>query len=280
LKISELGRGATTRTRKHAQPFTAQVAIVAQPFWFPHVIFMPPGRGGTSSQLARFQPEGSPNMRASTAYFAGAGTVVAAIVAGIGGGLLFANMISPKAPNQGMEQTRLERRMSPQPIQASDAAAQPVPYLAASQPPAPGVAAAAAPAQAQPQPAQPPTQTANSRSAAPVQAADTSAAPQKEAPATPASAATPVMRESTAVSDDAMARARDADLKRVVEKRRIERRQQWTERRRRQPRQEQRQDQELRAVEEKVREETEPRREFTADLVRIEVPQIRLFGPE
>ena len=197
-------------------------------------------------------------MRASTAYFAGAGTVVAAIVAGIGGGLLFANMLSPKAPKQGMEQTRLERRMSPQPIQASDAAAQPVPYLAASQPPAPGVAAAAAPAQA----------------------ADTSAAPQKEAPATPAAAATPVMRESTAASDDAMARARDADLKRMVEKRRIERRQQWTERRRRQPRQEQRQDQELRAVEEKVREETEPRREFTADPVRIEVPQIRLFGPE
>jgi hypothetical protein len=147
-------------------------------------------------------------------------------------GSLFANMISPKAPKQGMEQTRLERRMSPQPIQASDAAAQPVPYLAASQPPAPGVAAAVALAQAQPQPAQPQTETANSGSAAPVQAADTSAAPQEEAPATPAAAAMPVMRESTAASEDAMARARDADLKRVVEKRRIERRQQWTERRR------------------------------------------------
>ena len=36
-------------------------------------------------------------MRASTAYFAGAGTVMAAIVGGIGGGLLFADMVSPKS---------------------------------------------------------------------------------------------------------------------------------------------------------------------------------------
>ena len=34
-------------------------------------------------------------MRTSTAYFAGAGTVVAAIVAGLGGGLLFANIVHP-----------------------------------------------------------------------------------------------------------------------------------------------------------------------------------------
>ena len=55
-------------------------------------------------------------MRASTAYFAGAGTVIAAIVGGIGGGLLFADMVSPKTPKQ--EMTRLEQRMSAQPIQA------------------------------------------------------------------------------------------------------------------------------------------------------------------
>ena len=40
-------------------------------------------------------------MRASTAYFAGAGTVIAAIVGGIGGGLLFADMVSPKTPKAG-----------------------------------------------------------------------------------------------------------------------------------------------------------------------------------
>src|SRR5664279_3724568 len=99
-------------------------------------LFSGQGEAGTSPPLARFQPEGSPDMRSSMAYFAGAGTVVVAVVAGLGGGLLFANMISPKAPK--MEQTRLGRRMSPEPIQASNAPAEPVPYLATPQPSAPG----------------------------------------------------------------------------------------------------------------------------------------------
>ena len=59
-------------------------------------------------------------MRASMAYFAGAGTVIAAIVGGVGGGLLIADMISPKSP-KGVEMTRLERRMSPEPIQVATA---------------------------------------------------------------------------------------------------------------------------------------------------------------
>jgi hypothetical protein len=33
-------------------------------------------------------------------------------------------------------------------------------------------------------------------------------------------------------------------------------------------------------VEEKVRQEIEPRREFVSEPVKIEMPQIRLFGPE
>jgi hypothetical protein len=41
-------------------------------------------------------------MRASTAYFAGAGTVVAAIVAGFGGGLVIADMI-PKPPSKELK---------------------------------------------------------------------------------------------------------------------------------------------------------------------------------
>ena len=211
--------------------------------------------------------------------------MVVAVVAGLGGGLLFANMISPKAPK--MEQTRLERRMS-EPIQASNAPAEPVPYLATPQP-APGGATAVVPAQAQPQQAPPQTETASSPPAAPVQATDNSAATQKvdasvaapkEAPTTPTPPAKPAVRELAASSDDAMAKARDGDVKRAVEKRKAERRQQWTERRRRQPRQELGQDQEPREVEEKVREETEPRREFVGDPVRIEMPRIRLFGPE
>ena len=227
-------------------------------------------------------------MRSSTAYFAGAGTVVVAVVAGLGGGLLFANMISPKAPKHGTEQTRLERRMSPEPIQVSNAPAEPVPYLASSQPSAPG-AAAVVPAQAQLQQAPPQTETAHAASTAPVQATDGSASTQKvdtpvatakEVSTTPTAPAKPVVRESTAASDDAMAKVRDGDLKRGIEKRKIERRQQWTERQRRQPRQELGRDQELREVEVNVREETGPRREFLGDPVRIEMPRIRLFGPE
>ena len=179
--------------------------------------------------------------------------------------------------------------MSAEPIQASNGPPEPVPYLAAPQPGTPGVAAAVVPAQAQSQQAPPQTETASSASAPPVQPADTSAATQKadtsvatqkEASTTPTPPAKPVAHESTAASDDAMAKARDGDLKRGIEKRKTERRQQWTERRRRQPRQELGQDQELREVEEKVRNETEPRREFVADPVRIEMPRIRLFGPE
>jgi len=82
-------------------------------------------------------------MRASTAYFAGAGTVVAAIVGGIGGGLLFADMVSPKAPK--LEMTRLEQRMSAQPIQVK-AGSEPAENPAAP----PSVATAAAPAAAVP----------------------------------------------------------------------------------------------------------------------------------
>jgi hypothetical protein len=206
-------------------------------------------------------------MRASTAYFAGAGTVIAAIAGGVGGGLLIADMVSPKSSRQGAEQTRLERRMSPEPIPAANEPSEPVQYLAASQLPA---AVAAPPAQAQDQ-----TQPANSGSAG-AQATDASAtAPpataQAAAPAaqSAAPAAQPVAREQAAASDEA--KARNADAKRAAEKRKLERRQQWADRRRQQ---------ELRAVEERVREETEPRQEFAPEPARIEMPLIRLFGSD
>ena len=208
-------------------------------------------------------------MRASTAYFAGAGTVVMAIVAGLSGGLLMADIISPKSPKQRTEMTRLERRMSPEPIQAAGPS-EPVQYLAAPQLSAPGAAVAPAPSQAQPR-----TETGNSQSAG-AQPAATAAAAQPEAlapqPATPA--AQPVAHEQAAAPDDALAKARDAEVKRAAEKRKLERRQQWVEKRR------QRQQQELRAVEQRVREETGPTQVFAAEPARIEMPQIRLFGQE
>src|SRR5580700_9040696 len=123
-------------------------------------------------------------MRVSTAYFAGAGTIIVAIVAGLGGGLLMADIMGAKSPKPGTEMTRLERRMSPEPIKAVEAPPEPVPYLAAA-PPAPAANVAAAPAQAQPQ-----MEAANSAPTA-VQPADTSATVPPASPA-PQVAAVPV----------------------------------------------------------------------------------------
>src|SRR5216683_4212221 len=127
--------------------------------WFPGLrgALGTAGGGGTSEQVERCPTKGSPHMRASMAYFAGAGTVIAAIVGGVGGGFLIADMISPKSPKQAAELTRLERRMSPEPIQATVEPSEPVPYLAAPQPSAPNPAAAAASA-----PTQAKTQAENS----------------------------------------------------------------------------------------------------------------------
>ena len=49
-------------------------------------------------------------MRTTTAYFAGVGTVIAAVVAGLGGGLLISNIVSPHEPKT--EISKLELRMS------------------------------------------------------------------------------------------------------------------------------------------------------------------------
>ena len=70
------------------------------------------------------------------AYFAGAGTVVIAIAAGIGGGLTIANIVSPHAPHP--EMSRLEQRMqadrAPDPVKDANQPSQPSSYLAATQP--------------------------------------------------------------------------------------------------------------------------------------------------
>jgi hypothetical protein len=224
-------------------------------------------------------------MRASIAYFAGAGTVVAAIAVGLGGGLTIANIMSPHL-EKGIEVSRLERRMS------SESAARPspsptqAPYVATTQPvtvsPAPASAPAPVPAEAEaakPAPSPLPNAEPSVVTAAITKPQDPPAPPR--AAVAPAPAAQPVAREPVARPDDAMAKARDADVKRV-ERNRSERRQQWADRRRRDPRQiEQRQGQELVDVEQKVREETEPPppHEFPPG-PRMDFPQIRLFGPD
>lgn len=164
-------------------------------------------------------------MRVTTAFFAGIGTVVVAIAAGLGGGLLLGDIMSPQQPKHpGSEMTRLEQRMSPQPIPATNGASQPVPYMAATQ------AAAMAEPQAQP----PPTQ------------------------AQPAAIEPSAAREGAA-PEDANARARDAepkrDARRVEDRRKAERRQQSAERKKWR----QRQDDDIDNVEASVREATELR---------------------
>src|ERR1700704_484116 len=145
-------------------------------------------------------------MRTTTAYFAGVGTVVTAVAMGLGGGLLISNIVSPHEPRT--EMSKLELRMSSQPIPVSNAPSEPVPYLAATQATPP---AATAP-EAQPQPPPRPNETV---AANPPPPPDTAPAVQAAQP-----------REQTAAPENAFAKARDADVKRVTEKRKTERRQQ------------------------------------------------------
>jgi len=228
-------------------------------------------------------------MRTSTAYFAGVGTVIVAVAAGLGGGYLAANIANPPP---GV--SKLERRMSSEPISVAAAPAQPAPR-----------AVAASPVTTPAQEPQPQTTAATSDTAPPAandtlpvtttiraeeKAAGNVAAVQPVQPALqPAKLTEPKPAELTVEKStaprDAYAKARDADMKRAeAEKRRAERRQAWAERRKPQPR-----DQELDAVEERVREVTEPRRirireedEPRAMLAerpsRADVPRIRLFG--
>ena len=229
-------------------------------------------------------------MRISTAYFAGVGTVIVAVGAGLGGGYLAANITHP--PLQTV--SKLERRMSAEPIHVSTAPAEPVPQA---------VATNTAPAQEQPQ-TQPQQQTPQpqqqTEAAAP--SANNARVEEKHAeektannaavaqhiqpPPQPAKSAEQA-DEKTAAPRDVFARARDADIKRAdAEKRRAERRQRWADKRRfPQPR-----EQELEAVEGSVREVTEPRRirireeaeprEMFAVPARGEMPRIRLFDQD
>jgi outer membrane biosynthesis protein TonB len=208
-------------------------------------------------------------MRTSTAFFSGIGTVVVAIAAGLGGGLLLGDIMSPQQPkHQSSEVTRMEQRSSPPPITAMNTASQPVPYLATPQ----VAAAIAEPAQPQAQtppqqqPQQQPQQTAAkpAEEAKPAPAVVQPAKPAEEAKPAPAAvqpamaADQPAARERTA-TEDSLAKARDADIKRETrradDRRKAERRQQWAEKRKWR----QRDGDDLRDVEASVRQATEPR---------------------
>ncbi len=188
-------------------------------------------------------------MRASMAYLAGAGTIVVAIAAGLGGGLTIANIVNPHRETR--EISKLEQRMAAKPVpqsaeadqakaqvnntqadKASDQPKTPVPYLAATQ------SAASAPVVVTPAP-QNQAQTQQTQAAAPVpQVSPSPVVEQAKADSAPAQPAEPqtatpqaAPREASSSPDDANARARDSDLKRLAaEKRKADRRQQWADR--------------------------------------------------
>ncbi len=232
-------------------------------------------------------------MRTSIAYFAGAGTVVAAIAAGLGGGLLMANIMNP---HEAREVSKLEQRraapqqaqQSPQPnaqqgtpstVAASNGPQAPTPYQAATQQaatkpvvvaPAPSnspqpsseasnaVPQAAPPAQPKEQSKEQPKETAaanelSAQTAPSTKPADAPVSKQRQKPQEQASTQ-PAAREDQASSpDNAYAKARDADVKRQAAEQRKAERRQQWFARRQQ------RDQEMRDVEQKVREDSDSR---------------------
>jgi hypothetical protein len=211
---------------------------------------------------------GVDTMRTTTAYFAGVGTVAVAIAAGLGGGLLFANIVAPHGSKYAAEPTKLEQRMSARTIPMTSAPSEPAPP-AVVQPSAsttPVIAAAPTQIEAQPQKQSPAEQQASN--ATPPQPATSPS--QAAAPTEPAA-------REPAPPRAAFAKARDSDVKRTAtEKRHTDRDQKWVDRRRmRQPR-----EQELEAVERAVRDDTEPRQAFATEAVRLDMPRVQLFGDD
>jgi hypothetical protein len=215
-------------------------------------------------------------MRASTSFLAGAGTVIVAMAMGLGGGLMMGNIMSPhemRAISKAEQRSAAgpqQAQQSPQPashqngaatITAADGPQTQSPYLAATQ------QAATAPVVVSPAPANPPPAGANHAATKPAPPTDNVTAssdpPAKpkpvEASATSQQATAPATHEQNPSSENAYAKARDADLKRADEKRKADRagrKQQWAARR------QQQREQELRNVEASVREDADQPREI------------------
>jgi hypothetical protein len=239
-----------------------------------------------------------PIMRASIAYFVGAGTVVAAIAVGLGGGFLMANIMNP---HEVREVSKVERRaqqaqQSPQPdsqqgtsstVAASNTPQAPTPYQAAIQQSATTpVVVAPAPSNS-PQPsseagnaASPPAQpsppkeaaAANETQSAPApKAADASVAKQREKPQEKSqekpqeqASTQPAAREEQAAVQPASREQASSPDNAYAKARDADVKRQAAEQRRAERRQQwttrrQPRDQELRDVEAKVREDSDAR---------------------
>jgi hypothetical protein len=232
-------------------------------------------------------------MRASTAYFVGAGTIVAAIAIGLGGGIVAGNIMNPVSPKQGPDTSKIAQRADAKPA-TTDAPSERLQYLTGSQAfgamvasPAQAEAKSESKPEAKSEAAKPDTQTTQANAEQPAQQPSQAAAvePPKPAPASPPQVAKPAERqastEPSSSSDNAYAKARDSDVKRATsERRRTERRERWAERRHydyREPRG-MRDRTDWDDVARNIREDSDAR--DVASRPRSGFPQIRLFGDD
>ena len=175
-------------------------------------------------------------MRASTAFFAGIGTVVVAIASGVSGGVWIADMMKPGLPRQAIETAHHHRQALPRRMSASGL----VPYvaetLAFTDPSIDHGAATQGQSQAK-------ADVVKKQVSPAVQSAGTAAtngpsAKAADAPSSkPVTTATrqPAARSPSSMPDNAFAGARDADLKRATESGKTSHLH-WTDRHRYQPR--------------------------------------------
>ncbi|PIS99876.1 hypothetical protein TSA1_03225 [Bradyrhizobium nitroreducens] len=233
-------------------------------------------------------------MRASTAYFVGAGTIIAAIAIGLGGGIVAGNIMNPVASKQGPDTSKVaQRAASAGAPAATNAPSERVNYLTGTQV---FGAIAATPAQAEAKPDTQPAQ-ANAEPTAPPPSQAAAVEPPKEqsreqtkeqsrpAVASLPKAAKPAEQQAStdpvSSPDNAYAKAKDSDVKRAAsERRRMERRERWTERRHYDSREQRgmRDRTDWDDVARNIREDTEAR--DYASRPRGGFPQIRLFGPD
>ncbi len=231
-------------------------------------------------------------MRASTAYFVGAGTIVAAIAIGLGGGIVAGNIMNPVASKQGPDTSKMAQRAESAGTAAqASAPSERVNYLTGSQAfgamiAAPAQAEAkpeadAQPAQAKAEPPAPPP----SQAAAVEPAKEQSKEQSKPTVASSPKAAKPTEQQASAdpasSPENAYAKAKDSDVKRAApERRRMERRERWAERRHYDTREQrgQRDRPDWDDVARNIREDSDSR--DYAGRPRGGFPQIRLFGPD
>ncbi|GGI20851.1 hypothetical protein [Bradyrhizobium guangdongense] len=221
-------------------------------------------------------------MRASTAYFVGAGSIVAAIAIGLGGGIVAGNIMNPIAPKQGPDTSKMAQRSGAAGAATTNAPSERVQYLTGSQ--AFG-AMIAAPAQAEAKPDVKPetgTTQANAEPPAPPQTAATE--PAKPTPSPPQAARPAEQQAATEPAsspENAYAKARESDVKRAAsERRRAERHARWAERRRYDQRDARggRDQTNWDDVARNIREDSDSR--DYASRPRGGFPQIRLFGSD